>query len=93
MRGEQTMAESQENRYAQLVARAWRDAAFKARLMANPKAVLHEMGLAVPAGVEVEVVENTAQKITLVLPAAPSGELSEEELDRVAGGWACLICW
>lgn len=87
------MAESQDNKYAQLVARAWRDTAFKARLLADPKAVLHEMGLEVPAGVEVAVVENTAQKVTLVLPAAPTGELSEEDLDRVAGGIGRIPIW
>ncbi len=72
--------------YGKVVARTWRDAAFKAKLMADPQATLKEAGVAVPAGVKVTVVENTAQHFHLVLPPKPTGELSDEALDGVAGG-------
>ena len=80
--------------YGKVVARTWRDAAFKAKLMADPQATLKEAGVAVPAGVKVTVVENTAQHFHLVLPPKPTGELSDEALDGVAGGNADdLICF
>lgn len=44
---------------AMVVARAWRDNGYRARLLAEPKAVLASEGLEFPDGVDVEVVENT----------------------------------
>ena len=38
--------------HAQLVARAWRDEAFHQRLLADPRTVLEEYGIAAPAGRE-----------------------------------------
>ena len=73
--------------WGRVVARAWTDEAFKRRLLAEPKAVLQEQGIAVPAGVEVRVVENTARLAYLVLPPKPAeGELSEAQLAEAAGG-------
>ena len=71
-----------------IIARAWRDPAFKAKLLADPKAVLHEAGMTFPANVTVRVVEDTAAHLHLVLPPKPTGALSEEALDQVAAG-AC----
>jgi hypothetical protein len=75
-----------EKQWAQVVARAWSDEAFKRRLLAHPTAVLKEAGLAVPGGVQFKVVENTERLIHLILPPAPSGELAGEELLGVVGG-------
>ena len=72
--------------YGKLVARAWRDPAFKAKLIADPQAVLKEAGMAVPAGATVKVVENTGTHLHFVLPPKPVGQLSDEALDEVAGG-------
>ena len=72
--------------HGKIVARAWRDAAFKAKLLADPHATLTEAGVAVPEGVTVKVVENTDSHFHLVLPPKPTGELSDEALDKVAGG-------
>jgi hypothetical protein len=71
-----------------VVARAWADEGFKRRLLADPKAVLQEHGLAAPPGVEVRVVENTATVLYLALPARPAGELTEADLAKVAAGGA-----
>jgi hypothetical protein len=83
---EQAQTQEYAKRYGQLVARAWADEAFKARLLAEPAAVLAEHGIPVPAGVEVRAVENTDQVLYLALPPQPSEELSDEQLDAVAGG-------
>ena len=75
-----------DKQWSQIVAKAWADDKFKQRLLANPAAVLKENGMTMPAGVIVKVVENTEKVIYLTLPAKPSGELSEADLEKVAGG-------
>lgn len=77
--------------YGKIVARTWRDPAFKEKLIADPHGVLKEAGFAVPAGMTVSVVENTAKHFHLVLPPKPTGELSDEALDGVSGGNGCII--
>jgi hypothetical protein len=72
--------------YGKIVARAWRDPAFKARLLADPAAVFEEAGVSIPAGAEVSVLESTASRHYFVLPPRPTQELSDESLDRVSGG-------
>ena len=44
------------------------------------------MGVEVPAGHEVRVVEDTERVRHLVIPPSPSEELPEEQLDQFAGG-------
>ena len=78
--------------HGKIIARAWRDPAFKAKLMADPHATLKEAGVAVPEGVTVKVVENTDTHHHLVLPPKPTGELSDAELEKVAGGWSLVLC-
>jgi hypothetical protein len=76
--------------WGQMVARAWSDEAYKQRLISDPKAVLAETGLAVPANLTLEVHETTPTHLHLVLPPPPGSrttdKLSEDELDQVAGG-------
>ena len=81
----------QKNALAQLFAACWKDEALKARLMADPKAVLKEHGLDVPDGIDVKVVENADDCVHITLPAPPAGhmDLSDDELSNAAGG-TCL---
>lgn len=76
------------------MAKAWSDEAFKERLLKEPARVLAENGIEVPPGVEVRVVENTADVTYLTLPPKPADELSDEQLSGVAGGagQACCCC-
>jgi hypothetical protein len=83
---EQAQTQESAKRWGQLVARAWGDAAFKARLLADPGPALAEQGIQLPPGVEVRVHENTPAVVHLTLPPRPSEELSDEQLDAVAGG-------
>ena len=73
---------------ARAIARAWTNADFKAKLLTDPHAALAEVGVEVPPGTTLKVIENTADTQHLVLPVAPdnAGELSIEELEKVAGG-------
>ncbi len=77
--------QEEAKRYGQVVAKAWRDETFKQRLHADPAGVLREHGIAVPAGQQVRVVEDTDQLVHLPLRAKPR-DLSDEQLDQVAGG-------
>ena len=86
----------ERNQLAALFAACWKDDALKQRFMSDPKAVLAEYGIDVPANMNVNVVENSDNTIHIPMPAAPAGdgELSDEELSNVAGGGskdsACL---
>ncbi len=73
---------------AKAISRAWVDASYKAKLMSDPHAALAEMGVEVPDGVAVKVVENTADIQHLVLPVAPDNakELSLDQVNRLAAG-------
>jgi hypothetical protein len=80
------MYEEQLKQYGQIVAKCWADAEFKARLMADPNGTLAAEGIAVPAGVQFRVLENTPEVTYVVLPEAPAeGELTDEDLGGVVG--------
>ena len=77
-----------------LITRVWEDEAFKAELKNNPHAViqreLEALGITLPEGVTISVHEETPSQVHLVLPpnpvAAAEAELSDADLDLVAGG-------
>ena len=60
----------------------YKSSAYRARVVAEPRAVLGEFGLTLDPGVEVRVWDSTAEVRYLVLPLRPAGteSLSEEEL-------------
>ena len=78
----------ERNKLAELFAACWKDEALKARFMADPKAVLAEHGMDVPANIDVNVVENSDNTVHITMPMAPDGAgvLSDEELAGAAGG-------
>ena len=80
--------------YGKVIAKAWRDPSFKAKLLADPQGTLRQAGVSIPAGVSVQVVENTDAHFHFVLPAKPSEALTDEALDKVAGAVAdcCRSC-
>ena len=81
--------QAQQKKMGQIIAKAWSDENFKHQLVANPAAVLKAEGVEIPAGVAVRVMENTATVFHLVLPPKPTtGELSDEQLENVAGGFS-----
>jgi hypothetical protein len=85
--------EEWEAKYSKLIARAWMDDEFKGRFLANPAAVLVEEGLEVPPYVrDVRVVVGSDSTLDLILPAKPSGELSEEDLESIAGAGPYTWC-
>jgi hypothetical protein len=75
---------------ARLVDKAWKDAAFRRELLEDPKGTLErELAVKLPEGFSLTVLEETAMSRYLVLPPAPAqdgGDLSDKELEAVAGG-------
>ena len=75
-----------------IVQRSIEDEDFRQRLIEDPKgAVEQELGTRLPEGVRVVAVEESAETIYLVLPSTSmagreGGELSDLELEKVAGG-------
>jgi len=68
--------------YAKIVARAWADEGFRARLLTETTMVLKENGIDVPAGLEFKVVESTSTLAYLILPIRPdSEEFAAEDLE------------
>lgn len=72
---------------AELIAVAQQDPAFRQALLTNPKAAIQKrFGVSLPPEIELNVVEETATTNYLVLPVATGDELSEADLEAVAGG-------
>ena len=81
--------EANQRNHAKLLAKAWTDPAFKARLLADPNGTVTAMGIKLPPGRKLHIIENTDSDVYMVLPRAPKGtELSDEALDQAVGG-AC----
>jgi hypothetical protein len=102
--------------YTKILTNAWSDENFAQELKADPKPILAEYGLDVPADATVDVVSSQGTEgsvddqvkiwdegassghYTLYVPSVPqveAGELSEAELEGVAGAGnvdACCCC-
>ena len=78
----------ERNKLAELFAACWKDDALKARFMSDPKAVMTEHGIEVPANMNVNVVENTDNTVHITMPMTPAGasNLSDHELASAAAG-------
>jgi hypothetical protein len=81
-----------------LILRALRDDSFKKQLIANPKAAYEAQLVSVrqaatlPADLTIKALEESDKVLYFRLPQAPAqgGELSERELEEVAGGVAAV---
>jgi Nitrile hydratase, alpha chain len=88
---EATGDDSRAEMERRLIQRSLEDEDFRQRLLAEPRAAIEqEFGSRLPESVEVLAVEETSEIIYLVLPSSSptgqGGELSDQELEAVAGG-------
>ncbi len=66
----------------EVAARCRNDEVFRKALRDDPGAVLQQLGVVVPEGMEVQVMGDTPETECLVL----GGDLTDEDLEKVAGG-------
>src|SRR5438552_430780 len=81
--------EERGKKMSRLIAKCWADEGFKRKLLADATATLKAEGEELPDGLTSKAVENTDKVFHLVIPPKPT-ELSDEELDKVAGGEMCV---
>lgn len=76
-----------------MVAKAWADPAFKARLLADPQAVVAEEGLPLMPGVQLRVEDGGSEAyMNMPLPAAPEGVDAEDFAALVETGIVVSEC-
>ncbi len=82
-----------------LAKKAQNDPKYRAEFIANPRGIIRqELGTDVPNNFNVNVFEESRDKMHLKVPAVVSedGELSEDDLDNVGGGsfmsWITKLC-
>ena len=79
------MTMTQAEMQAKIIERAGEDGEFRAQLLADPRATIHELiGATLPDEIDVRVHEESATSFHLVLP--PDSRLTEEEMSQVFGG-------
>ena len=67
--------------------KAMTDVDFRKLALADAAAAVKEIaGKELPDGMKLKFVENDGVHMTIVLPDMAAGEMSEEDLDKVAGG-------
>lgn len=79
--------ENVQNELNRILTRSATDAEFRQKLISDPHAALAEAGQSVPRSMDIRFVENQ-HDATIVLPPFmdADAELSEKELESVAGG-------
>ena len=71
----------------QLQEKAATDASFRASLKENPNAAIEKIaGIQVPAGFKINIVDANDADLTIAIPKTKSDELSDADLEAVAGG-------
>ena len=77
--------------------RALADGGFRRELVESPHRSLSELyGVAIPESADVQVFEETEGSHYVVIPPDMSGfseELTDEQLEAVAGGWFVQLIW
>ena len=73
------------NPVKQAIVRACTDAAYRARLLADPRKALAEEGIEVPPDIEVKIHENSDNKIVAVLPGPQAAEMRERTRQLPSG--------
>jgi hypothetical protein len=88
MSGQQ--AQTRKDIESHIIAKAWKNEAFKQELLTNSKAVINkEFGIELPDELNVSVYEENPTSLYFVLPLRPQTEgqeVSQEELESIAGG-------
>ena len=79
-----------------LVEKCWKDPEFKKQVLADPKGMLElHIGQKLPGDLKIFVHEENAETLHFSLPPAPTNatELSDEDLEKVAGGTELFVAF
>ena len=77
-----------------LIEKCWKDPEFKREVVKDPKGMLERhIGQKLPADLKIFIHEEDASTLHFSLPPAPSNtaELSDEDLEKVAGGTELIL--
>ena len=80
----------QGQKISAIIAKCWADERFKQNLLTDTRTTLTAEGVALPDGLEVRVLENTATVVHWILPRKP-GDLSDEDLNGISAGVKTII--
>lgn len=72
-----------------LIEKCWKDPQFRKEVLADPKGTFERhLGRPLPADLKIVIHEDSANTINLALPPTPTNaaELSDDDLEKVAGG-------
>lgn len=80
-----------------VLTRALADSDFRRDLVENPHQSLSALyGVTIPEGADIQVFEESDESHYVVIPPDMSGvseELTDEQLEAVAGGWFIQLIW
>ena len=90
----ETQASSHRDLETALIEKCWRDPEFKKEVLKDPKGMLEShIGQKLPTNLKIFIHEEDANTLHFSLPPAPSNsaELSDEDLEKVAGGTELVV--
>ena len=79
-----------------LIQKCWKDADFRSEVLKDPKGMLEAfLGKTLPADFHVVIHEEDSNTLHFAIPPAPPNrdELSDEDLERIAGGTELAIAF
>ena len=88
------MALNRQEMESLIVQRAWKDDAFRDEFVADPKATIEKYsGQKLPAELTIVALAEDDKTIHFVIPPKPANadELSDEDLEKVAGGIDIIV--
>lgn len=85
------MAKEINRKWAEIVARAWRDEKYKKRLLEHPQEVLEEEGIVFPQSLPIRIQEGKSFSLNITIPQKPpnASTLGESELKKLSAAGGC----